>query len=203
MCFAVCLLLFVLFVLPSPLLELCPAVILHLCVSLCHICTVPAVVPGVSPPSLVRLRGVFWCSCVFLLLLVLLWRCGSVLLRGFCVAVGVFWFRGLLGVAPGVWCVLLFFCWFCFVLLWSAVLWCVGCFMCVAGVCWLLFCLCWFWCVLVGPLFFWLVVVAVLLCPLFCSWWCCSSWLSLLCVAPSWCWLLLVGSCVWLLFFWW
>lgn len=68
---------------------------------------------------------------------------------------------------------------------------CVGCFVCgwcvVAGVCcfWLLFCLClcWFWCVLVGPLFFWLVVVVVLLCPLFCSWWCCGCW----CVSPPGC----------------
>ena len=85
-------------------------------------------------------------------------------------------------VAPG--CVVWWVC-CCLVCGW----WLVGvCLVCVV----LVFCLCWFWCVLVGPLFFWLVVVVVLLCPLFCSW-------LLLCVAPSWCWLLLVR----VLLFWW
>jgi hypothetical protein len=141
---------------------------------------------------------------------------------GFCCAVVlVIWFRGVLGVAPGVWLFwLVFFClwWF----------WCVvsgplfGGWLLRAGVCcfWLLFCfcLCWFCFVLGCPLFcgppgvapvvfrawllFWLVVVVVLLCPLFCSWWCCgcsavlvAGLFLLLVVSPVRCsWLLVAGA---------
>ena len=168
-CFAVCLLLFVLLCVPSPLLELCPAVLCHPCCCVCHICTACAVVPGVSPCVCVSFRAFFEVAVYFLLLLLLL----SPVVLCFLASGGVWfvssWFRCVLGVAPGVWCVLLLVC-----------------------VVLLFFCLCWFWCVLVGPLFFWLVVVVVLLCPLFCSWWSCSAVVvagvfPLLCVAPSWC----------------
>jgi hypothetical protein len=74
----------------------------------------------------------------FLLLLLLLRRCGSVLSWCFSVVVCWSWCCGLLGV------LLLRVCGVCFVL--SLV--------CV----WLVFfCLWWFWCVLVGPLFWWLL----------------------------------------------
>ena len=122
MCFAEALLFLLLFVLPSPLLELCPAVLCHLRCCVCHICTACAVVPGVSRPLCVVF---FEVAVYFLLLLLLLRRCGSVLLWCLLVAGVVSWFCGLLGVLllrAGVcccWCVLVllfFFCWFCFVL---------------------------------------------------------------------------------------
>lgn len=152
--FAVDLLLFVLFACVPPLLELSPAVLCHLRCCVCHIFTVCAVVPGVSPRLLVRLRGAspffLEVAVYFLLLLLLLWRCGSVLLWCFCVA-GVLLLVVLCGgcvVASCVWCVVgvLFGCssgsvcvgsgvfWLvrCFVVLLVAVVLLVGCRGCVA-----------------------------------------------------------------------
>lgn len=159
MCFAEALLFLLLFVLPSPLLELCPAVLCHLRCCVCHICTVLAVVPGVSP----CVCAVFFEVAVyFLLLLLLLWRCGSVLLWCFCVAGVLSWFRGVVGVScvSRVACVLLLVC-------------VVLCF----------FCLCWFWFVLLCPLFGGCCSLSVVLLLV-----CFSAPLFLLCVAPSWCW---------------
>ena len=114
------------------------------CVPLC--CATSAVVCVTFAPP-VRLYLVFlhasWCVCVvflevavyFLLLLLLLRCCGSVLSWCFWVDGVLSWFRGVLGVCAclllvwllvgvGVWLVC-FFClwWFCFVLLWSAFWW--------------------------------------------------------------------------------
>ena len=203
-CFAVCLLLFVLFVLPSPLLELCPAVLCHPCCCVCHICVVLAVVPGVSPCFLVRLRGVFWGSCVFFVAFAVasaLWFSSPLVFCGCWCVVLVLWSVGCLVCGCVLWLlrVCLVCCLVVLLFLSVLVLFCFGLSaVLVAVVLAPLFCGppgvgCSSWLLLVLLFVFWLVVVVVLLCPLFCSW--CvllllvvSGSLFLLCVAPSWCW---------------
>lgn len=110
---------------PSPfaVLPCASGVLFHPCCCACLICTVLAVVPGVSLCVCVVF---FEVAVYFLLLLLLLRRCGSVLSWCLLVAGVSSWFCGLLGAScvVRVVCVLfvvcffllLFFCWFCFVL---------------------------------------------------------------------------------------